>query len=99
MGFLFADMDEYYKTAYRQLLCQFLIEIKTAPFTPVADADAIILGKYAGPVAYLLHHLASSSASDFEDFDEKLFWKMLTQFEKQTGIAVSHYRKLFDTLI
>jgi hypothetical protein len=63
------------KAAYRKILCNFLIRIKSLDVPKNATATAI--GRYAAPVAYTLHNFVLASANDFIGFDEVAFWKIL----------------------
>lgn len=89
-------MDEKRKAAYRSIIYQFLLDVRTFPSPLLADKQTLMIG-LAGPVAYQLHNLALASASDFSDFDETLFWDSLDAFnQRNPDTQVSDYRKVFD---
>ena len=88
-------MNDKHKAAYRKLLYNFLIQIKQ-PET-LTDAMAIGIGRYAGPVAYVLHNFALASANDFVGFDEVEFWRLLAAWDgRYPELGVSGFRKMFE---
>ena len=90
-------MNDLRKAAYRSILHQFLLDIKTVPVPLTDDARAIVVGKYAGPVAYQLHNLALASVNDFADFNECQFWASIDGFNaRNPDTQISHFRQMFD---
>jgi hypothetical protein len=101
-------MEHAKKVAYRYLLYQAMLDIRTLE-RPALDAKLVIAessvsriirdANEAGAIAYWLHNLALASAHDFHSFDESGFWSQHTQlFERYPGIA-DHYRPLFDRMV
>jgi hypothetical protein len=45
-------MDEKRKAAYRGIIYNFLLDVRTIPMPLTDDNHAIRIGRYAGPVAY-----------------------------------------------
>jgi hypothetical protein len=94
-------MEENKKNAYRYLLYHFLLEIRTVP-TPAqsrteSPTELTYHSYYAGAVAYQLHNLALAASTNFESFDEKLFWSGLKIFSiNNPMIDLTHYHKVFD---
>jgi hypothetical protein len=66
-------MDNRRKAAYRSIVHQFLLDVRTVPLPLTDDEQAISIGRFAGPVAYQLHNLALASVNDFTGFDEEAF--------------------------
>ena len=90
-------MDDSRKAAYRSILYQFLLDIRTVPVPLVDDARAIAIGRYAGPVAYQLHNLALASVNDFVDFDERQFWLSIDSFnERNPDSSIAHFKQSFN---
>jgi hypothetical protein len=89
-------MDEKRKAAYRSIVYHFLLDIRTTP-TPLIDTEqAVMIGRYAGPVAYQLHNLALASVNDFVGFNEAAFWLGIDAFNSRNpDTLTSHYRKMF----
>ena len=73
-------MDNTRKAAYRSILYNFLLSIRSAPTPLTDDKQATKLGKFAGPVAYQLHNLALASVNDFAGFDKAQFWRSMDAF-------------------
>ena len=95
--FLFVAMDEKRKAAYRSIVYQFLLDVRTTPTPLTDDEQAVGIGRYAGPVAYQLHNLALASVNDFADFDEVGFWLGIDGFNSRNpDTQISHYRKMFE---
>jgi hypothetical protein len=94
-------MEPHRKRAYRYLLYQFLIDIRT---TPTADNTAHLTEQqcrnhlnYAGGVAYLLHNFALAAADEFIGFDEEAFWQMVENFsQKFPKMSILHFKKVFE---
>ncbi|MBF9239175.1 hypothetical protein I2I05_17355 [Hymenobacter sp. BT683] len=94
-------MEHHRKRAYRYLLYQFLLDIRTAP-TP--DSSAYFTDEqcrnqvnYAGAVAYLLHNFALAAADDFIAFDEATFWQGIESFSQANPqLSVLHFKKVFE---
>lgn len=99
-------MDERRKNAYRYLLYQFMLDIRTTPiFESALPADwtAELRDnrlRYSGSVAYLLHNFALQAATDFVDFDEERFWRNIEACN-QIGPKdyLSHFRKVFHMFL
>ncbi|WP_310396970.1 hypothetical protein [Hymenobacter sp.] len=90
-------MDDIRKAAYRGILYNFLLDIRTVPALLKDDARAITIGKYAGPIAYQLHNLALASVNDFAGFDEALFWASIDAFKNRNpSIQITHFRLQFE---
>lgn len=98
-------MDANRKNAYRYLLYQFLIEVRTVPIPPSPQkfdtATFEWLTKrnyYTGAVAYRLHNFALAAADDFIDFDEEHFWAGLEHFSRQNPEIpiAARYRTVFE---
>ena len=90
-------MDEKRKVAYRSILYQFLLDIRTTPTPLIDDEQAAGIGRYAGPVAYQLHNLALASVNNFAGFDEVGFWLGIDGFNaRNPNTDISHYRKVFE---
>jgi hypothetical protein len=92
-------MEHKRQQAYRYLLYQFLLDIRTAPAAPEKwpqpEQQAYVA--YAGSLAYLLHNLALAAATSFEGFDEARFWQALAAFnERNPAIAATHLQPLFE---
>jgi hypothetical protein len=88
-------MDAKLKVAYRKILYNFLIQIKS-PDVP-SETSAVTTGRYAAPVAYALHNFALASANDFIGFDEVAFWKMLAAWDACfPELGFSSFKKQFD---
>ncbi|MCR5888663.1 hypothetical protein LRS06_12980 [Hymenobacter sp. J193] len=93
-------MDEIRKAAYRHILYQFLLDVRTEPVPLMDDERAIIKGKYAGPVAYQLHNLALASVNDFVDFDESHFWASINGFnQRNPDTTILHFRVVFERFL
>jgi hypothetical protein len=94
-------MEPHRKRAYRYLLYQFLLDIRT---TPTPDSAAHLTDhqcrshvNYAGAVAYLLHNFALFAANDFVDFDEAAFWRSIEHFSQaMPRLSLMHFKKVFD---
>jgi hypothetical protein len=90
-------MDEKRKAAYRSIIYQFLLDVRTFPSPLLDDTQALMIGRFAGPVAYQLHNLALASVTDFNSFDEASFWGNIDAFnQRNPDTHISHYRKVFD---
>ena len=98
-------MNEIRKNAYRYLLYQFLIEIRTVPIPPNTQESSATYNEslakhhyYAGAVAYQLHNFALASANNFKDFSEAHFWAGLEHFSESNPEIPIHarYRKVFE---
>lgn len=90
-------MDEKRKAAYRSIIYQFLLDVRTFPSPLHDNKQALMIGRFAGPVAYQLHNLALASVNDFSDFNETAFWGNLDTFnQRNPDTQISHYRKVFD---
>jgi hypothetical protein len=90
-------MDEKRKAAYRSILNQFLLDVRTTPMPLLDDKQAVRIGRYAGPVAYQLHNLALASVQDFVGFDEAAFWLGIDAFNSHNpSTDVSNYRRMFE---
>ncbi|WP_169515035.1 hypothetical protein [Hymenobacter norwichensis] len=98
-------MDANRKNAYRYLLYQFLIEVRTVPVPPSPQpfdtATFEWLAKrnyYTGAVAYQLHNFGLAVANDFTDFDEEHFWAGLEHFSNQNPEIplATRYRTVFE---
>ncbi len=98
-------MDEIRKNAYRYLLYQFLLEIRTVPIPPSSPQSGVAYNGaaakrsyYAGAVAYQLHNFALASANNFKDFDEAHFWAILERFSKLNPEIpiLTRYKKVFE---
>jgi len=91
------DMDNVHKAAYRGILYNFLLNIRTPPMPLTDDKQAIAIGKYAGPVAYQLHNLALASMNDFDGFDEANFWASIDAFNNiNPDTQITHFRLQFE---
>ena len=94
-------MEPHRKRAYRYLLYQFLLDIRTTP-TPdssahLTDQQCRGMVNYSGAVAYLLHHFALAAAEDFIAFDEAEFWRGLDHFSQAIPqLSVMHFKKAFE---
>jgi hypothetical protein len=94
-------MEPHRKRAYRYLLYQFLLDIRTTP-TPnssahLTDQQCRNQVNYSGAVAYLLHNFAFSAANDFAGFDEDAFWRDIERFSRAIPqLSVMHFRKVFE---
>jgi hypothetical protein len=94
-------MGPHRKRAYRYLLYQFLLDIRT---TPTPDSAAHLTDQqcrnqvnYSGAVSYLLHNFALSAANDFVDFNEAAFWRDIEHFSQaMPQLSVMHFKKAFD---
>jgi hypothetical protein len=101
-------MEHAHKVAYRYLLYQAMLDIRTlerpALSAEVAIAEATLSSiirdaNEAGAIAYWLHNLALASAHDFDSFDERGFWSQHKRLlERYPGIA-GHYKPLFDRMV
>jgi hypothetical protein len=98
-------IDANRKNAYRYLLYQFLIEIKTVPIPPsfqkfdTATFEWLVKRNYyTGAVAYQLHNFALAAANDFIGFDEEYFWAGLEHFSMQNPEIplAMRYREVFE---
>ncbi|WP_426060421.1 hypothetical protein [Hymenobacter sp. B1770] len=90
-------MDNLRKAAYRGILYNFLLNVRTFPMPLVDDARASTIGKYAGPVAYQLHNLALASMHDFANFNEAVFWASIDVFNSNNpDTQISHFRIEFE---
>jgi hypothetical protein len=90
-------MNEKRKAAYRSIVYQFLLDIRTTPMPLLDDEQAVRIGRYAGPVAYRLHNLALASVQDFVGFDETTFWLGIDTFNSRNpDTQISHYRAVFE---
>jgi hypothetical protein len=90
-------MDEKRKAAYRSILYQFLLDVRTVPMPLLDDEQAAGIGRYAGPVAYQLHNLALASVQDFVGFNEAAFWLGIDAFNSRNpSTEISHYRRVFE---
>ena len=90
-------MNETQKAAYRGILYNFLLSIRSTPDRLTDDKQAIAIGKHAGPVAYQLHNLALASMSDFAEFDEILFWTSFDAFnDRNPDTQITYLRTQFE---
>lgn len=96
-------MEEKRKNAYRYLLYQFLLDIRTTPIFESAlpstwtDEQRDDRLKYAGSVAYLLHNFALQAATDFVGFDEAGFWANIETYnQREPKGYLTHFRYVFD---
>ncbi|GAA3981164.1 hypothetical protein [Hymenobacter antarcticus] len=90
-------MDELRKAAYRGILYNFLLNIRTIPTPLKDDKRAIAIGKFAGPVAYQLHNLALASVNDFVGFQEAHFWNSIDTFNTNNpDTQIAHLRIQFE---
>ena len=90
-------MENKRKAAYRGILYNFLLDIRNIPTPLTDDAQALIIGRYAGPVAYQLHNLALASVNDFTDFNEADFWASIDAFNaRNPDTQITHFRILFE---
>ena len=90
-------MNNKRKAAYRGILYNFLLNIRTIPTPLTDDKRAIAIGKFAGPVAYQLHNLALASVNDFIGFDEVHFWASIDTFNQgNPDSQITHFRIQFD---
>ncbi|MBG8552864.1 hypothetical protein [Hymenobacter guriensis] len=93
-------MNNIRKAAYRNIIYQFLLDVRTEPVPLMDDKRAIIKGRYAGPVAYQLHNLALASVNDFVDFDERHFWASIDSFnQRNPETNIIHLRVAFEALL
>jgi hypothetical protein len=101
-------MEHAYRVAYRYLLYQAMLDIRTLERPTLnakpAIAEAAVVSiireaNEAGAIAYWLHNLALASAHDFDSFNESGFWSQHAKLlERYPGIA-NHYRPLFDRVV
>jgi hypothetical protein len=90
-------MDEKRKAAYRSILYQFLLDVRTVPMPLLDEEQAAGIGRYAGPVAYQLHNLALASVQDFVDVNEVAFWLSIDAFNSRNpSTEISHYKRVFE---
>jgi hypothetical protein len=90
-------MDAKRKAAYRSILYQFLLDVRTVPVPLLDDEQAVGIGRYAGPVAYQLHNLALASVQDFVGFNEATFWLSIDAFNSRNpSTEISHYKRVFE---
>ncbi|WP_125917012.1 hypothetical protein [Hymenobacter coccineus] len=90
-------MDNKHKAAYRGILYNFLLNIRSIPTPLTDDKQAIAIGKFAGPVAYQLHNLALASVNDFIGFDEAHFWVSIDAFNhRNPDSQITHFRIQFE---
>ncbi|WP_125921575.1 hypothetical protein [Hymenobacter lapidarius] len=95
--YLNCDMDGLRKAAYRGILYNFLLNIRTIPTPLTDDKRAIVIGKFAGPIAYQLHNLALASVNDFVEFQEAHFWDSINVFNKNNpDTQITHLRVQFE---
>ena len=91
------NMDALRKAAYRGILYNFLLNIRTIPTPLMNNKQAITIGKFAGPVAYQLHNLALASVNDFAGFQEAHFWHSLDTFNANNpDTQITHLRVQFE---
>ena len=90
-------MDDKRKAAYRGILYNFLLSIRSGPMPLTDDKRASKLGKFAGPTAYQLHNLALASVNDFIGFDETQFWRSLDAFDNRNpDTQMAYLRTQFE---
>ncbi|MCI1187970.1 hypothetical protein MON38_11110 [Hymenobacter sp. DH14] len=90
-------MNDLRKAAYRGILYNFLLSIRSIPTTLNDDNQAMKLGKFAGPVAYQLHNLALASVNDFVGFDEAQFWSSMDIFNNNNpDTQLTYLRTQFE---
>ncbi|KAA9338584.1 hypothetical protein F0P96_07075 [Hymenobacter busanensis] len=94
-------MTDHEKSAYRYLLYDFLLSIRTTPTDNHADVWTVeqlkSYSNYTGAVAYLLHNLALAATNDFAGFNEQHFWQSVDAFNSNyPNIAINHLRQVFD---
>jgi hypothetical protein len=98
-------MDADRKNAYRYLLYQFLIEIRTVPIPPspekfnTATFEWLVKRNYyTGAIAYHLHNFALAAANDFIGFNEEHFWVGLEHFSVRNPEIplATRYRTVFE---
>jgi hypothetical protein len=103
-------MDERRKSAYRHLLYQALISIRSNLSWAMEDrAQAGIRtlfslngGRTEHKTYWLadaFHNLARYSALDFEGFDEAKFWKQMGHGLGSAEVDVEWYRNLFEEIV
>ena len=90
-------MDNVRKAAYRGIIYNFLLSIRSVPMPLTDDKQAMKLGRFAGPVAYQLHNLALASVNDFVGFDDAQFWKSVELFNcHNPDTQIKHLRTQFE---
>jgi hypothetical protein len=90
-------MNDIHKAAYRGILYNFLLSIRTVSTPLTDDEQATKLGKFAGPIAYQLHNLALASVNDFAGFDEAQFWHSMDAFNSHNpDTQLTYLRTQFE---
>lgn len=99
-------MDEQRKRAYRYLLFRVFQDIRESTFfvlnrprwwSPQFWRRMLYVLRRIHAISDWLHDIAQVSATDFEGFDEKLFWEeMETLNQRMPDLGLPQYKEAFE---